>query len=84
MNVKATYYLVFHIRSLYIFMMNIVFSTKIIKREIEFCNKCSHRCLMQFYGFLMKKENIIGFIYEFLCNGPLNLHIESNLHKVYY
>lgn len=40
--------------------------------EINFCKSYSHRCLTQFYGFIMKKGEIIGFIYEYQSNGTLS------------
>ena len=85
-NEKANYYLAFHIKSHHTFMMKkINFSGNndtIFKREIDFCNNCSHRCLMHFYGFLKKEKKIIGFIYQYLSNGPLNFFYESHQNQI--
>ena len=74
---KALFYLVFHIKSLCIFMMKKIFHEIDFVNEIEFCKNYSHRCLTKFYGFVKKNKKIIGFIYEYLCNGSLHSFITS-------
>ena len=56
-NNTSLFFLVFHIQSLHIFLLK-KFDygelTKYQNREIEFCKKYSHRCLVPFYGFVKK------------------------------
>lgn len=83
-NIKACFYLVIHIKTLYIFTMKklnkIDKITKETDHEIFFCKNYSHFCLTHFYGFLKDKNNekIIGFIYEFMPNGTLKTSILSD------
>ena len=82
-NDNAEFFLVIHIKSLYIFMMKkIICEEKTKKHEIYFCEKYRHRCFMHFYGFLKdEKGEIIGFIYEYMCNGTLDSYISTNPHN---
>ena len=70
-----SFILAFHIESCYIFMIKKV-SNQNIEHEINFCKHYSHRCLVHFYGFLMEHKEIVGFVYEFICNNSL-FSIES-------
>lgn len=55
-NEKVTLYLAIHIKTLYIFNVKIASSnyqeSNEFKNEKEFCENCSHRCFIRFYGFL--------------------------------
>ena len=74
----SIFYLVFHRENLYIYTMKKIFSLdKKFENEFEFCRNYSHRCMTHFYGFLIKKDRTIGFIYEFMCNGSLSDFISS-------
>ena len=81
-NDTATFHLVIHIKSLFLFMIkNVYYNDKtmqFIDHEINFCSKYSHRCMVHFYGFLKEKDKIIGFVYEFMSNGTLESFIKSN------
>ena len=41
---------------------------KSISYEVNFCKKYPHRCITRFYGFVMKNQIPIGFVYEFMSN----------------
>ena len=80
---KATFYLVFHIKSFYIFAMKKLNSPEQITsekvNETNFNKKYTHRCLTHFYGYLKNDNKIIGYIYEYMSNGPLSsLKIDQN------
>ncbi|KAK8870191.1 hypothetical protein M9Y10_008068 [Tritrichomonas musculus] len=75
-NDNYRYSLVFHIKSFYIFLLKKRICpenlTDEFKREKYFCENFSHRCINRFYGFVKDDSIIIGFVYEFMCNGSLN------------
>ena len=82
-NEKAILKLIIHIESLYVFMLKKlntqdITEEKDIQREIEFCTNHSHRSLMKFYGFMRNKKNIVGFVYEFMCNGSITYSNKIN------
>lgn len=79
-NKQFFIYLVLHIESLHLFVMKKVLNSRYddIKHEIDFCTNHSHRCIMKFYGFVKENDNVNGFIYEFLSNGPLKSYIKPN------
>ena len=83
---KASFYLVIHVESLYVFMMKKIGDQKEMIRETEheiyFDENFSHRCLTPFYGFLKKGDKTIGFIYEYMCNDSLKSFVSSNPDKV--
>ena len=83
---KASFYLVIHVESLYVFMMKKIGDQKEMIRETEheiyFDENFSHRCLAPFYGFLKKGDKTIGFIYEYMCNDSLKSFVSSNPDKV--
>ena len=66
--------------------MKVVFNpnlkNKNFKHEVEFCKSYFHRCLTMFYGFLMKNGKIIGFVYEYMCNGTLYDYYTSKKNEV--
>ena len=74
-NNTSLFFLVFHIQSLHIFLLK-KFDygelTKYQNREIEFCKKYSHRCLVPFYGFVKENKYITGLLYKFMTNGTLH------------
>ena len=75
------YKLVIHIESQHIFLMkktSIPEESSEMSHEIYFCKNHSHRCLTKFYGFLKNKQKIVGFIYEYMCNGSLKNIYEKN------
>ena len=79
-NDRATFYLVIHIDTLYLFIMKMLndsIDEKIKKREIEFCKKYPHRCFTKFYGFIRNEHtnNITGIIYEYMSNDSIHSHI---------
>ena len=37
---------------------------------------------MKCYGVLKENKNIIGLIYEFMCNGDLKSYIEQNTNEI--
>ncbi|KAK8871490.1 hypothetical protein M9Y10_007219 [Tritrichomonas musculus] len=75
-NYNALFNLVIHIKTFYLFTMKKENNYE-NSYEVDFCNNYSHRCLTRFYGFVKKNGKIIGFIYEFMCNGTLNEYIEN-------
>lgn len=76
---KASYYLVMHIETLFIFAMKKYHKNQPnFKHEVDFCSNYSHRCMTKFYGFVKNNDEIIGFIYEYMCNGNLYDHIRCN------
>ena len=83
-NQYSSFYLVFHIKSMHIFMMKKILNNieyhKNIDYEISFCRNYSNRCITPFYGFLKDEESsqIIGFIYEFMSNSNLSQFVKSN------
>ena len=81
-NDEAIFYMVFHIKSFYIFVMKKIFHVNEmdnqINHEIFFCENYSHRCFTQFYGFLKENDKIVGFIYEFMSNDSLNSFVNSH------
>ena len=48
-----------------------------MSHEKNFC-QYSLPCFTKFYGFLKHNEKIVGFIYEFMCNGSLDSYIKKN------
>ncbi|KAK8883474.1 hypothetical protein M9Y10_042566 [Tritrichomonas musculus] len=74
---KTIYYLVLHRESFYVFLMKKI--TQKNEREIDFCKNYSHRCLVKFYGFLKKEDDITGFIYEYMCNNSLSYIINKKM-----
>lgn len=64
-----TIYLVFHIKSQYIFALKTfnILSDK-SKREVSFCQNHSHRCIMKCYGFLEVNGETKGILYHYMCN----------------
>ena len=83
-NPKVAYHLVMHINSLHIFTMKTITTRddKGIQHEIEFCKNYSHRCIIKFYGFIKKDQNIAGFIYEFMSNGNLYENMKRNISEI--
>ena len=81
---ESAIYLVIHIKSLHVFTMKCVadYSSKEFQHEIDFCINYSHRCLNTFCGFLYEEETIIGFIYDFMCNGSLESYLSSNKNEI--
>lgn len=70
---NSTLNLVIHIDTFHIFLMKKTRS-KNLNQEKNFVLNHSHRCFTKFYGFLKTTENdIIGFIYEYMCNNSLNV-----------
>lgn len=51
------------------------------EREINFCEKYSHRCLVPFYGFIKKENLTIGLLYKYMNNGSLNSLITEHSDK---
>ena len=51
------------------------------EREINFCEKYSHRCLVPFYGFIKKENLVIGLLYKYMNNGSLNSLITEHSDK---
>ena len=85
-NNLASFHLVIHIESLYIFMMKKFINTtgfsKEIDHEISFCENFSHRCFTPFYGFTKKLGNITGIIYGYMCNGDPYSYFKNNYEKI--
>lgn len=80
-NDVYNFYLAIHIESLYIFMVKKLindFQKKGFDNEYDFCEKIKHRCITRFYGFFYEENRIKGFVYEFMCNGPLDKYILNN------
>ena len=73
---EALFKLVIHVKILHVFMMKEIF--KEFKYEENFVRHYSHRCLTKFYGFVIKEERIVGYIYEFLSNGTIYTLIEKH------
>lgn len=69
-NSYTSYKLVIHIPTFYIFVMKKYYQSK-KNHEENFCKKYSHE-------FVLKNQQITGFIYEFMSNDSLNLYIKNN------
>lgn len=80
-NEKTSFYLAIHIQSFHVFMMKKLNSFE-SEHEKNFCKNYSHHCLTHFYGFLIKEDKIIGFIYEYMSNGSLDTYVSSNPDKI--
>lgn len=84
-NKYATFDLVIHKETFYIFLMKKIFNhsdRKPIDNEINFCENYSYRCFTSFYGFLKEKSKITGFIYEFMSNGQLDKFINNHKEEI--
>lgn len=68
---NSSYELAIHKNSLYIFMIHLSNENIYQEEEINFCKNNSHQCLTQFYGFIKENNKIIGFVYQYMCNGSL-------------
>ncbi|KAK8835009.1 hypothetical protein M9Y10_020614 [Tritrichomonas musculus] len=78
-NDKFILKLVMHRETLYIFIMKLVPDYHVLdKHEVDFVNNYLDFELMPFYGFVKRKEQIVGFIYEFMPNGTLTSCILSS------
>ena len=83
---SSVYFLVLHKKSLYIFLLKKFIKPVLNKnelREIMFCQNYYHRCLIKFYGFLKKENNVTGLIYEYYCNGSLMNYINKNSSEMF-
>lgn len=71
--------LVMHIESLYIFLLKNISLNNNTDKENYFCEHFSNRYFTKFYGFVIEEEDeIIGYIYEYMCNGTLSKYLTSN------
>lgn len=85
-NNSVIYYLVLHIKTLYIFAMKTVYisisNSKSYQHEKEFCLQNSNRYFVRCFGFVKNKQKIEGFIYEYMSNGSLLNFIKFNNNKI--
>ena len=86
-NSRATFSLVIHLKTFYIFLMKRANYPEDIsidfKNEIHFCSHYRHRCFMPFYGFIKERGKIIGFLYEFMCNDSLASLSENQMNNAF-
>lgn len=78
-NQTSVTYLAVHIPTLYIFALKKAFSYS--KNELYFYKRYSHTCLTRFYGFLVNKNLIEGFVFDFMSEGSLSDFLEKNKGK---
>lgn len=77
-NYYASFYIVIHIESLYIFMLKKYFIESSQKEhEKYFCENFSHRCFTKFYGFVKENKKTIGFVYQYMCNKSLEFLVQN-------
>ena len=85
-NNSVIYYLVFHIKTLYIFAMKTVHisisNSKSYLHEKEFCLQSSSRYFVRCFGLVKNKQKIEGFIYEYMSNGSLLSFMKLNNNKI--
>lgn len=74
----SQFFLAIHLDSFHIFALKFVESMRKCQHEVNFCLNYTHRCMPQFYGFIVENGKNVGFVYEFICNGTLTNYNISN------